>query len=114
MEFYYSPDDLDVKGIGEENLKYHTNYMLNFINLYFKKMETSDKASVIEFTRNFIDKYKARELDIGYYRNFNSTSDFTIYNDSNQYMNYWEDEKDQIDITYNYFNILLQLIKIPL
>jgi hypothetical protein len=114
LEFYYSPSELSVKGIDDELLKYHQDYLLKFINLYFKKMETSDSPAVIEFTRNFIDKYKARELSLGYYRNFNIKSDFVIYNDDNRYMNYWEEDKDQVDISYNYFNILLKLIKIPL
>lgn len=114
LELYYSPDDFSVKGIGDERIKLHNEYMIKFLRLYFKKMETSDSKTVIDFTRSFIDKYKSRELALGFYRNFNEKSDFTIIGDDNKYMQYWEDEKDQVDISYNYFNILLKLIKIPL
>lgn len=114
LEFYYSPTELSVKGIGNDKVEYHKDFLLNFINLYFKKMETSDNNEVIVFTRHFIDKYKRRELDVGYYRNFNIKSDFTVYNDENTYMEYWDNDKESLDISYNYFNILLKLIKIPL
>lgn len=113
-EIYYSPYDFAVKGISDEKLEYHNDYMIKFIKLYCKKMETSDNSTVIEFTRNFIDLYKQRELDIGYYREFNSNSCYKIYNDDNKYMEYWEECKNGIDISYNFFNVLLKLIKIPL
>jgi hypothetical protein len=29
-------------------------------------------------------------------------------------MEYWDNDKESLDISYNYFNILLKLIKIPL
>lgn len=113
-EIYYSPYDFAVKGIGDNKIEYHEDYMIKFIKLYCKKMETSDNMSVIEFTRNFIDLYKRRELEIGYYREFNSNSSFKILNDENRYMEYWEECKNEIDISYNFFNVLLKLIKIPL
>lgn len=114
LELYYNPETMGIKGIGEENVEYHKKYMIKFLRLYFKKMETEDSKIVLDFTRAFIDKYKSRDLELGYYRNFNEKSDFTIIGDDNKYMQYWEDEKDQVDISYNYFNILLKLIKIPL
>ena len=114
LEFYYSPIELSVKGIGDDKVQLHYDYLIKFINLYFKKMETSDNNDVILFLRHFIDKYKNRELDVGFYRNFNSRSNFSVFNDDNIYMEYWNDDKDSLDISYNYFNILLKLIKIPL
>ena len=114
LEIYYSPYDFAVKGIGDEMLSYHEDYMIKFIKAYFNKLETHPTEDVIEFVRNFIDKYKALELDVGYYRNFNIKSDYTIKDDDTSYMNYWEDQKSDIDISYNYYNILLKLIKVPL
>lgn len=114
LELYYSPEELSIKGLSDEALAYHEKYMINFLKLYFKKMETSDNVTVIDFTRAFIDKYKARELELGYYRCFNPKSNFNVIDDDTKYMQYWEDEKDQVDISYNFYNVLLKLIKIPL
>lgn len=115
LELYYSPSDFAVKGISDELLKYHEDYIIDFLKLYFHKMETSDNTTVIDFMRRFIDKYKRRELSLGYYRNFNIHSDFSVVGeDEIRYMDFWEAEKDRVDISYNYFNVLLKLIKIPL
>ena len=77
-------------------------------------METEDNSTVIEFTRHFIDKYKNRELDVGYYRNFDNSSKFITYDKDIVYTECWDEFKDEIDISYNFYNILLKLIKIPL
>lgn len=115
LEFYYSPTTLDVKGIGDEMLEYHQEYMISFIKKFFEKMETeSDPCNVIEFVKRFIDRYKKFELDVGYYREFNPKSEYHLVNDSTVFMEYWEEQKEDLDITYNYFNILMKLIKIPL
>lgn len=114
LELYYSPNEFEVKGIGENAITLHENYLIKFLKLYFYKLETKTSEDVIEFTRNFIDKYKTRNLPVGYYRNFNVKSDYIIIDDDTRYMTYWEDQKEDIDISYNYFNILLKLIKIPL
>lgn len=114
LEFYYSFSKLDVKGINEEKLKLHDEYLLSFISLYFKKMETDEPKNVIGFTKRFIDKYKSFQLPVGYYRNFNQDSDFTVIDDDTMYMEYPEELKENLNISYNYFTILLKLLKIPL
>lgn len=115
LEFYYSPTSLDVKGISDELLDLHKDYMLDFIRRFFEKMETeSDSCNTIEFVKRFCDKYKHRELDVGYYREFNVKSEYHLLNDNTIFMEYWEDKKEDLDITYNYFNILMKLIRIPL
>ena len=77
-------------------------------------MEKNTSGNTLEFLRRFIDKYKRRELEIGYYRKFNQESDFNIVGDDTTYMQYWEEDKNNVDITYNFYNVLLKLIKIPL
>ena len=115
LEFYYNPSQLDVKGISDETLELHEEYMLKFIKLYFKKMETEDDITVIEFMKRFITKYKRRELEVGYYRQFNHKSDFVLLdNEGDTFMDYWEECKDELDISYNFHNILLKLIQIPI
>lgn len=114
LEFYYNPTNLDIKGIGDDKLEYHKDYMIKFLKMFFHKMETEDEKTVIEFTRRFISKYKNKELPLGYYRNFNHESNFTLLNDTDTFMNYWEDSKEDLDISYNFHRILLKLIQIPL
>lgn len=115
LEFYYSPNQLDVKGISDETLEYHKDYMLKFIKLFFNKMETEDDTTVIEFMKRYITKYKRKELEVGYYRQFNHESNFILLNnDTDTFMDYWEDSKDELDISYNFHEILLKLIQIPL
>lgn len=114
IELYYSPNELSIKGIDDEKTGLHQNGMIHFINLFFKKMETEDTATVIEFTKRFIDKYKRRELGVEYYRTFDHKSKFYVSEDGTEFNDYWDDNKDELDITYNFYNVLLKLIQIPL
>ena len=115
MEFYYNENTLDIKGLNEESIKLHEDYMISFIKKYFKMMETNDKDTVLKFVRNFIDKYKRKELEVGYYRLFNPRSNFELLNsDEFEFMDYWEEDKDDLDISYNYMNILVKLALLPL
>lgn len=115
LEFYYRENTLDIKGMNEENMKYHKDYMISFIIRFFNKMETSDKKDVIEFVKRFIDKYKWRELEVGYYRTFDFNSCYRVLgDDENAFMEYYEKDKDDLDISYNFNNILLKLLQIPL
>ena len=114
LEFYYSPDKLDIKGISDDVLLKHNDYMIKFLKLYFRKMETEDNATVIEFMKRFISRYKRYELEVGYYRTFDHKSIYKLINDSDIFDEYWEEQKEDLDISYNYFNILIKLIQIPL
>lgn len=114
LEFYYNPSQLDIKGISDEKLEYHKDFMIKFIKSFFHKMETEDEKTVIEYTKRFITKYKMKELPLGYYRKFDHESNFVLVNSLDTFMNYWEDSKEEIDISYNFHRILLKLIQIPL
>lgn len=113
LEFYYAPHQIEVKGISDEELEKHEEFMIKFICNFFRKMETSSDEEVIEFTKRFIDKYKRRKLEVGYYREFDFKSKFrTLYGEL--FNEYWEENKDELDISYNFQNILIKLIQIPL
>jgi hypothetical protein len=116
LEFYYNFDKLDVKGLSDENYELHKDYMIKFIKTFFLKMETSNESDILRFYRTFIDKYKERGLEVGYYRTFDNKSKFELLdNDDNvEYNDFWEDEKDRLDISYNYTNVILKLVKILL
>ena len=114
VELYYSPIQLDIKGLGDESIEYHRDYMIKFINTFFSKMETDNEVNTLRFLRSFVDKYKNKELDIEYYRRFDRDSYFDIVGDTLQYKDYWQENIDDIDISFNYFEILMKLVKIPL
>ena len=114
IELYYSQDKLDIKGLNDESIQYHQDYMIHFIKLFFHKMETEDTSTILGFMRRFIDRYKRRELPVGYYRRFDRDPRFDTYDDTVKFYEYWEDQKDELDITFNYIEVLIKLIKIPL
>ena len=126
LEFYYNSlgryygdkAKIDVKGINDENLLKHDDFMLNFFRTLFKNLETTDKFSQIRYLKRFIDKYKNRDLEVGYYREFNQDSIFRLVDRAETYDNDVfipsNDEQFQLDIDYNFFNILLKIVKILL
>lgn len=108
--FYKAPDQIDVKGINDEKVPLHENGMLEFYKTFFRKMESGYVEDTIRFLRYTIDRYKNLDLPIDYYREFNANSSFhTIRNEYAE--DYWEDDKDQLDIRYNY-DLLCSLAKI--
>jgi len=119
IEIYYNDDNLDVKGISDECLSYHEKYMVKFLKEFIKKMETLESKQVLAYLKRFIDKYKRKELEVGYYREFNAISKFDIigeedydYNEASASLN--RIPADSINIRYNFDNILLKLVQIPL
>jgi hypothetical protein len=113
VELYYNQDNLDIKGIGEDKIELHKNYMVKFLNNYFRKAETSDRVCIINYVRKYIDKYKRKELEAGYYRTFDKRSVIEFINENDSYV-LSDSIKDNIDIRFNLFNIFIKLIKIPL
>lgn len=115
IEMYYSQTQLDIKGLSDEAIEYHRDYLINFIRLFFQKMETDDTASVLGFMRRFIDRYKRRELSIEYYRRFDRDPRFDLLDDQSiKYYEYWDEHKEDLDIKFNYIELLVKLVKIPL
>lgn len=110
MELFYAGDRIDVKGISDELVPLHTDGMLKFFHTFFRMMETSERSSTMRFIRGTIDNYKKRDLPLAYYRQFNNKSSF-LTNNGEEYMDYWEDSIDELNIDYNYF-IITNLAKI--
>ena len=75
-----------------------------------KEMEKAE--SVLRFLRRTIDHYKSYELPLAYYREFNPRSVYRTL-DGEEYMEFWDDRKEQLDLSYNYF-IFCNLAKILL
>lgn len=92
MEIYYSEDQIDIKGMGDEAVNKHRLYMLEFIKDYIRMMESKDRR-IKRFINNFIEDYKSQKLDDGYYLEFNNVS-------------------RNFDPLFNYRNIIIRLLQI--
>ena len=115
LEFYHHLNYHSVKGIGKENEQKHEGYMTEILDTFCVKMETEPTRSVLNYIRRFIDLYKKRAIEPGYYRTFNNRSEFVMTDDKEVFYDQISvDDLDYLDISYNYFNILMKLIKIPL
>lgn len=76
---------LDIKGISDINLELHHLYMATFIADCLYYIETGDINSGLTYISSFYNKYISRQLDYGYYRNFNADSDYTMIVNGSQY-----------------------------
>jgi hypothetical protein len=113
-EFYYNRDSIDVKGIGDDLLELHREYMLDFLFNFFRMNEISKRKSVIDLLKDFAYYYKNKELNIDYYRELNTQSLFKIHErlfGEKIGLKYTKD-KDSLDISYNYMNYVVPLISI--
>lgn len=114
LEVYFHGDDVDVKGIDDRVLKKHENGILKVIITFFRKMETSSKSEVLSYMNRIVSRYKRRELPLDYYRRFNRDSKYHVVYSDDMFDEYWDDKVCDIDINYNFFNVLIPLIKIAL
>jgi len=114
MEFYYNRDNIHVKGISDELLELHKEYMLDFLHDFFKMNEISKRKKVVELLNDFAFYYKDRKLEMGYYRELNKQSLFRLRDNLFNNTLGIKDVGDisKIDIGYNYFNYVVPLISI--
>lgn len=110
MELFYQYSTIDVKGMSDEVQELHNDGFLKFFLTFFHKAETEPGERILRFLRTTIDRYKNLSLPLEYYREFNSRSSYVLLN-GESYGEYWEEEKENLDIHYNY-EILCNLCKI--
>lgn len=124
-EFYYQSDvsfdlekregfileGLDVKGLGDELIYLHKDYVIQFIKKVFYKMEQEGKENVLRYIRVMSDRYKRLELDPGFYREFNRESNYRSKDENITYSFITPMLLPSIDISYNYQNVILAMLK---
>ena len=122
LELYYcrhpvtKEEKLDVKGLGKLQIPLHESYMLEFLSVLFFLAET-DLLDAIDTISRFIELYKRREIDLGFYRTFDPNSKFVIASSMNACDRFLADyltnetDKQYLDISYN-LAILQELYKI--
>lgn len=123
LELFYdsSRDCFDLKGLGDMNdnvVESHGEYLLTFIKKVINMLE-DDNSKVVNVIMNFINKYKSYDLPVDYYRTFDIRNTFIEKDDVNFILEYdmsEYDDKDKrnLDISYNYFNIIIPFLNIAL
>lgn len=117
MEFYFNnKNGIDVKGIQNDLLELHKDYMLSFLHRFFYMNETSKPKFIIKYLNEFTYNYKTKQLPIGFYRELNRESTFRtgekINGQAVGLMNVSRKDFNIVDISYNYFKYLVPLISI--
>lgn len=114
---------VDVKGISDNYIPLHENYIINAIVTCIVYIERSSVQEAIYYLSELCQQYVSYQLPIGYYREFNSFSCYRIKNIFGQYNpfngdtfgadNLNEADKYSLDINYNY-SVLRELWSILL
>lgn len=116
-EFYIKSDNtFDVKGWPKNiDINIHKDGVLDLIRetLNVAEANNGDLSAMAEFLHSFADNYKKKNLDFEYYREFNEHSDYLIH--SSDYdvrmTDISEEFIDECDISFNYKNIFLPLMR---
>lgn len=109
LELYYREGILDVKGIDDSKLPLHQDGIMQFLQEFFRRAETLEKQGVLRFLRKYASKYKVRQLPLEHYREFNADSGYTVMASKDRFTEYWEDKIDELDIMYNWQNVIIPL-----
>jgi len=98
---------IDTKGLGNKSIL-HENYMTDFIVYIINQMEQGDPAMAISILSDIYKQYVTLNMDIGFYREYNSDSSYKILNSEYRIIDAYDKDKSCIDISYN-MNILREL-----
>lgn len=110
-ELYYNINELEVKGLDDLQLFHHENHVTEFLKRVFYKMEEEGKESALRYVKVMSDRYKRLELDPGFYRDFNHASNYRSKDGEFIYSDITSLLLPSIDISYNYQNVILPVIK---
>lgn len=110
-EFYYGRDEIDVKGLDDAVVYHHQDFLLSFMKKFFYTVECGTKQDGMRMLRVMIDRYKRLELDPGYYREFNRENNYKEKSGELVYSDVTPMLLPDIDISFNFINIILPLLK---
>ena len=92
-----------IYGIDHPIYTLHADYMLKFIEEIIRILGVGNVDLAINKIKQFRSAYLRRQLPKEYYREFNSSSKYTVIDDICKYglIDIDEDQKGMIDISYN-------------
>lgn len=115
FEFYIGDNYIDVKGL-QKQANLHSDGILHLIqDVVTTAIEANgDKGIINKYLADLVISYKKKELDLEYYREFNAQSQFNVIIDGERYMFSEISDTDipDLDISYNYINIILPLVRL--
>lgn len=116
IELYWNSltGDIDVKGIDDEKVELHNDYMLKFISTYIRLLGSYDIEGARKYIMKYINDYKQRKLPMDYYREFNPDSQFKAIIAGKIIPMDRFNRVDMCDISYNYLNVLVPLLNLIL
>ena len=105
--------DIDVKGITDDLVPLHRDYLLKSISMVIRKLSSYDVSGATNTLVRLMNDYKFRRLPAGYYREFNTDSKFRqviadreLLIDTDDMSGYY---LQTLKIEYNYLNVLVPL-----
>lgn len=115
----YSKNELiEVKGISDNMLERHEEYMLDLLKAILVSAQSESLKTTLKFIEEVAETYASKEMDIGYYREFNNRSLFRtvhVIAGERYYLENIPRNEDfnmkYLDISYNY-SILMKLYSI--
>lgn len=114
-EFYIGDENVDVKGLGD-SAQYHKNGICLLVKDLINTVETMfEPKQINDYLAKMCKLYKTKSLEVDMYREFNSNSKFKCYIDGRDlYMDNigYEYLDKYTDISFNYVNIILPLVRL--
>lgn len=120
LEFYFGKDKTDIKNFVQE--KKDTEHaleklkpgMISFLEEFVETAEgyNMDRYKVYRWIRDFASCYKDRSLDVEYYREFTREALFRLTTYDTMMDSVPDYLVDDIDISFNYRNIIIPLLQI--
>lgn len=120
IEFYfknamsYDSIKLDIKNM-HPHLELHQEHFLKFLITTFKSVEELEQNAYQKKLKRFAIKYKNRELDTEFYREFNDSSMIKLnlsLSGGQLGVENFDGNIDDIDIGYNYMHFIIPLIRL--
>lgn len=113
-EIYWNENSIDVKGITDEHLKLHKDYIMKVIWKFIGYLTRYDYDGARKYIVQVMDDYKHRRLSAGYYREFNEYSKFICYLGNEEQPSSLNDVGDSmiqnLVIGYNYLEVFVPLL----
>ena len=116
FEFFIGEDKIDVKGMRDELLEKHQNGILALIREVYDFCVKAQMNPVMinTYMKSIVKQYIDLDFVNEIYREFNSTSKYKMHYADMTTMeeNITDIDLDNLDISYNYLNIILPLIRV--
>lgn len=109
--YYKDKSHIDIKGINDDNLALHKDFIISIISTFCYNMLNKSKDYARKTLIDIANKYKHRELRLEYYREFNKRSSYM-----DEYGDYHDVVSDFTDlyIGYNYIEVLSSMLLMTL